>query len=274
MAELVLGVGVPHTPYFPRDAERNPTGRVAALFERVRQDLDAARPDVLLVVSSDHFVQYFYDNMPAFAVGIVDEAEGPQENTRDMPYYTVPGSAAVGRGLLRHGLDAGFDLASSEAVRLDHSIMVPLHFLTPQMQVPIVPLYVKGLVTPLPRARRAYDLGRMLRRFVDRWPGHERVAVVASGSISLTVGGPKMGYIDQDWLDTVVDRLREGDARGLARRATEKRMLASGNTGGELLCWLTLAGAMGDARPTWIEPDVQPPQDPRDAHAYGVWAGR
>jgi aromatic ring-opening dioxygenase catalytic subunit (LigB family) len=274
MAELVLGVGVPHTPYFPSAAERDPSSRIGVLFNRVKDHLDAARPDVIVVISSDHFVQFFYDNMPAFCVGVIDEAEGPCENSRDMPYYRVPGDAAFGRGLLRYGTTADFDLASSEALRLDHSIMVPLHFLTPRMHVPIVPLYVKGLVQPLPRAQRAFRLGQMLRRFVDRWPGHQRVAIVASGSISLTVGGPKMGYVDQEWLDTVVDSLREGDVRGLLRRATEKRMLASGNTGGELLCWLAMAGAMGDGRPVWVEPDIQPPDNPRDAHAYGVWEGR
>jgi hypothetical protein len=141
------------------------------------------------------------------------------------------------------------------------------------MQVPIVPVYLKGLASPMPRARRCYDLGRMLRRFVDRWPGHERVAVVASGSFSLEVGGPRMGRIDHEWMDVVVDALREGDTRGLLRRATERRMLAAGNTGGELLCWIALAGALGDARPVFVEPDAQPADDPRDAHAYGVWNG-
>jgi hypothetical protein len=99
------------------------------------------------------------------------------------------------------------------------------------------------------------------------------VAVVASGSFSLEVGGPRMGRIDQAWVDTVVDSLRNGDARGLIRRATARRMLAAGNTGGELLCWLALAGAMGDIRPAFVEPDAQPADDPRDAHGYGVWAG-
>ena len=50
-------------------------------------------------------------------------------------------------------------------------------------------------------------------------------------------------------------------------------MVAAGNTGGELLNWIALLGAMGDTRPLWIEADVQPPESPRDGHAYGVWAG-
>lgn len=40
MAELVLGVGVPHTPYFPRLAEQGGSGsRIASLFNHVAKQL-------------------------------------------------------------------------------------------------------------------------------------------------------------------------------------------------------------------------------------------
>ena len=46
---------------------------------------------------------------------------------------------------------------------LDHSIMVPLHFLTPDMNVPIVPFFINGLAPPLPSSQRCYALGKAVR---------------------------------------------------------------------------------------------------------------
>ena len=111
----------------------------------------------------------------------------------------------------------------------------------------------------------------MIRRHIDRWPGAERIAVVASGSFSLEVGGPKMGWIDQEWVDFVVNCLRQGKTADLLRRATTRRMRTAGNTGGELLNWIALLGTIGRGPTTFIEPDAQPPDTPRDAHAYASW---
>ncbi len=275
MAQLVLGVGVPHTPYFPRLVEQaGSNSRIGSLFRQVSERLEAAAPDVLIILDSDHLVNFFFDNLPTFCVGLADEAEGPYETSRQMPWYKVKINQELAKGCLRYGIDSGFDLAGAEELRLDHSILVPLHFLTPRMDIPIVPVFIKGLAEPLPRARRCHALGRMLRRFIERWPGKERVAIVASGSFSLEVGGPQMGWVDQEWMSTVVGLIRQGKTAELVRRTTSRRMIAAGNTGGELLNWIALLGTVVVSRPIFFEPDVQPTDQPRDAHAYGVWQVR
>jgi hypothetical protein len=48
-------------------------------------------------------------------------------------------------------------------------------------------------------------------------------------------------------------------------------MQAAGNTGGELLLWIAMMGALGTCRLKFIEPDGSPPDAPRDIHAYAVW---
>lgn len=79
------------------------------------------------------------------------------------------------------------------------------------MRVPIIPIYNNGLAPPSPTARRCFALGRMVRRFVEDWLGNERVALLASGSISLEVGGPRdTSWFDRAWLDTVTGLIKEG----------------------------------------------------------------
>ena len=77
-----------------------------------------------------------------------------------------------------------------------------------------------------------------------------------------------MGWIDQEWVATVTALLRKGDADGLVRRSTAARLRTAGNTGGELLDWVALLGAVGGRPAAWVEADAQPPESPRDAHAY------
>lgn len=266
MSQVVLGVGVPHTPMFPQQVKQaqGPT-ETARLYREVRTRLDAAAPDLILSLASDHLCNFFMDSMPAFAVGVVDQADGPHESRQIMPWYTVPCDRGVGRELLEFGLDTGFDLAGCEEVRLDHATLVPLHFLTPRMDIPVVPFFVKGLVTPLPRASRCYAVGRMLRRFVEELPGDRRVAVIASGSFSLEVGGPRRDWLDEAWVTTVMQALRDGKPQTLARRATEPRMLYAGNVGGELLNWMVLQGFVGGKPPAFLE------RQAGYGHAYGVW---
>ena len=46
-------------------------------FHRLREALEASRPDALVVVAAEHFANFFFDNMPAYCVGMADSYEGP-----------------------------------------------------------------------------------------------------------------------------------------------------------------------------------------------------
>jgi aromatic ring-opening dioxygenase catalytic subunit (LigB family) len=275
MAKLVQAIGVPHTPHFPAvSKEQGDKSKITVLFEKVRRELDAAKPDLIIVFTSDHFVGFFYDNMPTFCIGNFEKGFGPQEISRTMPIYHINGHAAFASALLEYGINEGFDLSSSAELKLDHATIVPLHFLTPNMNIPVVPILIKGHIPPLPRADRCLELGKMVRRFIDQWPGSERVVIIASASFSLEVGGPKMGYVDQEWFDFCVKTSRDSDSKSLVKAATPARIRAAGNTAGEILNWIAMMGAMGDAPAKFVEPDCQPPEAPRDAHAYAVWEVR
>ena len=53
-------------------------------------------------------------------------------------------------------------------------------------------MFINGLVPPLPAAKRCFALGEAVRKAIHRWPQGLRVAVLASGSFSLEVGGPRI----------------------------------------------------------------------------------
>jgi protocatechuate 4,5-dioxygenase beta chain len=166
MAEIVAAFGVPHTPNFPELVRKlGPECEVARLFAEVAKNLQEVQPDVLVIFDSDHLNTFFFDNLPTFSVGVSTLASGPNDNTR-MPHYDVPISFPLARQVQVVGIENGFDLSVSEEFKMDHSIMVPLHFLTPKMNVPIVPIFINGLAPPLPgeKVENPNDLVDALKR--------------------------------------------------------------------------------------------------------------
>jgi len=115
----------------------------------------------------------------------------------------------------------------------------------------------------MPLATRCLALGRMLRKFIEAWEGKERIALIASGCFAMDVGGPLRGWTDTEWSETISSLLSRGQYQALARRATEERINRAGNNSGELLNWITVAGAVGATKPLFLEGD--------EGSGYAVW---
>jgi gallate dioxygenase len=266
MAQIVAGFGVPHTPIFPHLVKRDgPDCEIARLFGSQKQELAATRPDLIVMFDTDHLNTFFLNDLPIFAVGIDKSFRAPNDEPRDVPNYTVKshaGPAAIG---------AGYDVGMTQNYSVDHSVTVPLHFLTPDMHVPVIPFFICGHLPPLPSAQRCHSLGQAVARAIESWPENLRVVVMGSGSFSLEVGGPRMapgrsdGVPDPDWAARVIRLLEQQQIDRLITESTEHQMLKAGNVGGEILNWIAMLGAIGDRKPNYVAPQMQ------NGHAYGVW---
>jgi hypothetical protein len=271
MAEIVAAFGVPHTPNFPAlVAKQGPDCQTARLYAEVAKHLHEASPDVLVIYTDDHFNTFFLDNFPTFAIGVANHIAGPNDQTA-MPSYRVAGEPSLAGHVRAKAIADGFDLSLVQEFDLDHSIMVPLHFLTPDMQIPIVPLFINGLAPPLPSAQRCFALGRAVGDAIEEWPAVKRVAVIGSGSFSLEIGGPRIPLgeractPDPQWAECVQDHLEHGRVAGLVEQATASRLARAGNIGGELLNWIAMLGVVGDRKPIFIAPEIE------HGHAYAAW---
>jgi gallate dioxygenase len=204
-------------------------------------------------------------------VGVDKEFTGPNDEPREMPVYKIPSAIDLAAHIRRTSVEAGFDTALLQHYSVDHSVAVPLHFLTPEMQVPVVPFFISGHLPPLPPAQRCYALGQAVGRAIASWPAPLRVVVMGSGSFSLEVAGPRMapgrtdGVPDPDWAWRIIKLMEEQQVDTLLKEATEHQLLKAGNVGGELLNWIAMLGAIGNHKPTYIAPQMQ------NGHAYGVW---
>jgi protocatechuate 4,5-dioxygenase beta chain len=272
MAEIVAAYGVPHTPNFPAlVAKLGPDCGTARLYAEIAGRLGEARPDVLVIYTDDHFNTFFLDNFPVFAIGIADETCGPNDQIPMMPSYRVRVESSLATHLRASAIGDGFDVALAQDFEVDHAIMVPLHFLTPDMTIPIVPVFINGLAPPLPTSQRCFALGETIAGAIEHWPQDKRVALIGSGSFSLEVGGPRIplgeraGTPDPEWAARVQDHIEHSRIGHLVEEATGPRLTRAGNIGGELLNWIAMLAAVGDRRPIFIAPEVE------HGHAYAAW---
>lgn len=265
MTRVVSVIGVTHNPFIsrlisqPRAQWRPDTEKMMQRSDMLRDRLSQAKPDVLVTVGNDHFHQFFMDNMPAFCLGKMELFDGVYYNEVrefDLPRCKIPGDEKMSLQVLEGSLKRGVDFASSNEMKIDHSIVVPLMLVRPEMDLPIVPILTNCIAPPIPTAERFYQVGKILRAVIDEIPGDKRVAVVVSGHLSLDVGGPLQfdpRPMDEDFDDRAVGWISRGEIQTAIRECTFDRMTKSGNVTPGFLNFLLAAGMADGLRCTYAE---------------------
>ena len=217
-------------------------------FAVLRSDLEASRPDVLIVVANDQFVNFFFNNIPTFFVTLADDVKG--QFTRHTFHYR--NHKQLGRAILKAGIERGIDFSYGEYVELQHTQVVPLYFLLPEPKIPILPIYVNTWVDPIPTPRRCYQVGELIREVANAQ--RERIAILATGGLSHFPGSPRIGEIDTQFDHKLLEIMRDGKGRTLADYSLEQ-ILQAGDS--EFLNWMVVLGTVGDAKAasTFYMPD-------------------
>ena len=256
MARIVAAMAMTHSPgltgWFERAPEDQQVEARRALDE-MRERLRAARPDVILLVSNDHLLNWPINNTPEYTVGIGAEHVGPADWYDEwlaLAKYRIPGHPALARYLVNEGARRRLALSYLREMQFDDGVSVPMHYLNPAGDIPLVPVTMNCTVPPIPTPARAYEVGTTLRDMLrDYSSGDERVAVVATGGLSHEPGGPRYFWVDEAFDRWFLGLLERGDHAALLRECTLERMEAAGSGGtAELLAWiLALAFTSGPA---------------------------
>jgi 2,3-dihydroxyphenylpropionate 1,2-dioxygenase len=213
-----------------------------AAYARMREALEAQRPDALVVVGAEHFANFFMDNMPSLCVGMADHYEGPIEDAAwlNIRHTRVPGAPDLSLRLIRRMMDE-VDLAYAQEWKFDHGISVPLHFLTPRYDLPVIPVNINCQGPPLIPLHRAYAFGRALRHACDEAP--ERIAVVGTGGISHWPATPDSGRINETWDRQFLDHFLHNRRDALLDYDDGETWRLAGQGGFEIRTFIAVAGA-------------------------------
>src|SRR5262245_45691248 len=183
MARVVAAMAMTHSPgltgWFRRAAREYQELALQATAE-MRRRLEAARPDVLVMFTNDHLLNWPINNMPEYTVGIGEEHIGPAEWFDEwlaMEKYRVAGHAPLARWIVNEGARRGLALSYLREMQFDDGISVPTHYLNPDARFRLVPVTTNCTVPPIPTPERAYQVGSRLRDILAAYPGDERIAV-------------------------------------------------------------------------------------------------
>ncbi|MCK8616286.1 3-carboxyethylcatechol 2,3-dioxygenase [Gordonia sp. C13] len=214
-------VGLSHSPLIGKnDPAPDVLGRIDAAVEDARAFVREFGPELVVLYAPDHYNGFFYKEMPPFCLATDAHAVGDFGSTAGP--LSVDGAAA--NELARGVLDRGVDLTISARMTVDHGFVQPLEVLFGGIdRVPVVPVFVNGVATPLGPLHRIRALGTALGEAagaLDR-----RVLFVASGGLS---HDPPVPVLDGA-PPRVADALIEGHPPTPEQRARgEERVIQAG----------------------------------------------
>ena len=212
-----------------------------AALDSLRADIEASGADAIMIIAAEHFANFFMDNMPAYAIGMGEEYEGPIEDPDwlGIPRTTIPGAPDLSQRIIAEVMQS-VDVAYAQEWKMDHGIMVPLHFLTPQFDIPVIPANINCQGPPLTPLHRAYAFGEALRRAIDAQP--EKVAVMGTGGISHWPATPNSGKINVEWDREFLRRWAANDREALLSYTDEETLRDAGQGGFEIRTLISIAG--------------------------------
>jgi len=244
MALVFAGV-CSHAPGITGRSERaDPALRepLYAAFRAMGENLRAARPDALIVIAAEHFANFFMNNMPAYAMGMAENYDGPIEEPSwlRIPHRTVRGNPQLSRRIISE-VQQSVDVAYAEEWRFDHGIMVPLHFLDPDNKLTVIPANINCQGPPLTPLKRAWAFGEALRRAADAVP--ERIAVIGTGGISHWPATPDSGMINEAWDRQFLGRWAAQDKGAMLSYSDVEIYRDAGQGGFEIRTFIAAAAA-------------------------------
>jgi hypothetical protein len=201
MGKVILGLAAPHNPNItsrPEKMSHEVQSKLDSAFGYLKGRLSEASPDCLLVLTSDHVTNFFYNNAPMFCLGVSDTCTGPAPKELSelrIPRATLKVDTAMAKGLLHFG----------------------------------------------------QQIGEYIR---NHYNGN--VAVLASGSFTGDIGGPKMGSIDTALDLEFLDLVKNAKGQEMVNKATTETLERAG-VANEILIWIALQGVLGDLRPSFTD---------------------
>jgi len=245
---IVHASGISHAPGYVAWVDAAPPAQKDALYagaEVLRADLARSQVDALILFTSEHWTNFFLDHVSPVCVGRADHYRGPVEPWLKMEPTAIPGDPDLANAILDAAYAGGVEPGYAQELVFDHGTMIPLKFLTPGMDVPVVPIIFNTLAAPQMRPARCLELGRIVGDVARA--SSKRIGIVATGGMSHDPGERNHGFIDEAFDRRFLDRMAAGDLDALGAY-TIAELGAAGAGAIELVGWIALAGALGAFR--------------------------
>jgi aromatic ring-opening dioxygenase catalytic subunit (LigB family) len=251
VAKLAGVYAASHAPLIARDwdlFDEPLKAKLTSAYRRLGARLNAAHADVIVEIAPDHWSNFFIDNLPNVCIGIGATHDGPPEPfLAGFGHTTLAGDAQFAMHLLETALATGFEPSVSHRMKLDHGFCIPLWRMELDPLPRLVPIVINSLEPPMPSIARCVAWGKLLASAIASYPPDVRIAVVASGGLSHSIGEPTMGAIDEQFDAGCIRAFEAGGERPVLD-FLDRALATAGNGSHEVRNWVAahaVAGSRG-----------------------------
>jgi protocatechuate 4,5-dioxygenase, beta chain len=253
MAKITAGVGVSHVPAIGVAMDTGITDQpywqpVFAGFEKSREWIKKAKPDVVFLVYNDHCTAFSAEMIPTFALGCAAEFAPADEGWGPRPVPMVKGHQKLASHIAQSVILDEFDLTIMNAMEVDHGLTVPLSIMFGQPEewpCLVIPLCVNVVQYPPPTGNRCYNLGKAIRRAVESYGEDLNVVIFGTGGMSHQLQYERAGLINPEWDTDFLNRLTS-DPVGLSQKKHVDYLREAGSEGIEMVMWHVMRGALDE----------------------------
>ncbi|HEY5121968.1 MAG TPA: class III extradiol dioxygenase subunit beta [Acidimicrobiales bacterium] len=254
MARITAGLSTSHVPamgvawdHGQQDTEY--WAPVFAGYEWTKKWIAEENPDVIILVYNDHASAFSLEMIPTFAIGCADDFPIADEGWGPRPVPPVVGAPELACHLAQSLILDEFDMTIVNKMDVDHGLSVPLSMVYGSpvaWPAKVIPLAVNVVQYPPPTGERCYKLGRAIRRAVETFDQDLKVQVWGTGGMSHQLQGARAGLINQEFDHRFLDNMTE-DVDAIRAITHLEYLRESGSEGIEMVMWLIMRGALGDA---------------------------
>ncbi len=253
MARITAGVGCSHVPAIGIAMDTGKTEEeywkpVFAGFEKSREWMAKAKPDVIFLVYNDHCTAFDSSIIPTFALGCAPEFQPADEGWGPRPVPVVKNHPVLASHIAQSLILDEFDITIMNEMEVDHGLTVPLSVMYGQPEewpALVIPLAVNVVMYPAPTGNRCYQLGKAIRRAVESFDEDLNVVIFGTGGMSHQLQYKRAGLINPEWDQAFLDRLTS-DPVGLSQMPHVEYLREAGSEGVEMVMWHVMRGALDD----------------------------
>ncbi len=248
MAKIVGGFCVPHTPvmfFNPEGPSQEQRDVVHNAYAKTAERIKELQADTAIIIGCDHYILYGTECLPPYVIS-TGGIDGPVDQLPGLRRGPIESHSDMGMHICTEGFKSGFDWTVGRAMAVDHSVAIPHHYMVkPNAGMKSVAVMLACGVDPYLPMQRAWELGEHIADAVASFPSDERVVVIGSGGISHHVGDERMGEVNPEFDQKVLDYVVNGDKAGMLSLTDEEILRDGGNGAMEIR---TYACAMGATR--------------------------
>lgn len=250
----MLAAATVHFPYITAWPDRAPAKEREATmagFAQLGRAFVNGGVDTVIAFTSEHIVNLQPRLTAPFMVGVGDAHKAFPEPHFNLEPVTRRGNPGLAGDLVRELYYQGYDPAHSSELLFDHGTVLPLALMNLPSHVAIVPIVINSIFQPLPTLDRCRAFGYAVKQAIVTMGLGRKVAFLATGGISHTVGAPNPERNDPLFDEKFLNAIISGDLDSICC-ITDAEIDAAGNGTHEVRNWIALAGAMHPRRPTVV----------------------